>query len=62
LLNVICLQAQIDRLWADIERLRAAIKWTRQVCPGKTPEGNAVVEMTWVELNTMRSLADEKAP
>lgn len=46
---------------AKIERLQSAIAWTKQVRPGKTREGGAVVEMSWDEFNTMRALADDEA-
>jgi hypothetical protein len=45
---------------AEVERLRAAIAWTREVRPGKNAEsGGAIVHMTWDQFNAMRALAKE---
>lgn len=58
-----CLYAQeaVEPLYDEIKRLRAAIRWTREVHPGKNPEsGGAIVHMTWEEFRAMRALAAGK--
>jgi hypothetical protein len=48
---------ELDWLRTEVERLQAAIAWTREVHPGKNPEsGGAIVHMTWDQFNTMRAL------
>jgi hypothetical protein len=42
---------------AEIERLRAAIRWTQEVRPGKTPSGGYIVRMTRDQFHTMRELS-----
>lgn len=51
----------VAELQAEIERLLAAIAWTKEVRPAKNAEsGGAIVHMTWDQFNTMRALARTK--
>jgi len=65
LLQEICrpLEAELERLREQNEQLRAAIRWTLEVRPGKNPEsGGAIVYMTWEEFRIMRALASGRSP
>lgn len=46
-----------SQLLAQVEELKASIKWTDEVYPSRLDAGGAGVEITWDEFNRMRELA-----
>ena len=53
--NTRAIQPELDALRAELERVRAAIKWVNEVRPAKTRDGSARVEMTFEEFEAMRA-------